>query len=132
MPNPAMNNDNRMQWIRNPEALSGAGEKYVVEYELGSEAYITGLLDYADRKIICAPMGTEVSGDGLWLYNLILHYPTGPRNHNGMGDAMGYYFEDGIPGELLALLSHRQIQVSACWRADVPKHAYEGRRKVGH
>jgi hypothetical protein len=97
--------DNRMQWIRNLEALPGAREPYAVEYELGSECYIPGLLDYADGSIICAPMGTEASRDGLWLYNLILRFPTGHRTPNWTANKKGYYFKDGILGELRALLS---------------------------
>jgi hypothetical protein len=50
-------------------------------------------------------MSTEESRDGLWLYNLILHYPFGPHNHNLKADEKGYYFKDGILGELLALMS---------------------------
>src|SRR5260370_27895651 len=99
------NNENRMGWIRNIEALASGCQQYVVEYELGSECRIPGLLDYADGKIICAPMSTEESRDGLWLYNLILHYPQGPHDHNRKADEEGYYFKDGILGELLALMS---------------------------
>ena len=94
-----------MQWIRNLEELLGAREQYAVEYELGSECHIPGLLDYAEGRIICAPMGTEASRDGLWLYNLILRYPTGPQTPNWAADKKGYYFKDGILGELHALLS---------------------------
>lgn len=102
MPN---DNDNRMGWIRNLEALASGGRHYTVEYELGSECQIRGLLNYADQKIICASMSIEESRDGLWLYNLILHYPFGPHNHNRKADEKGYYFKDGILGELLALMS---------------------------
>src|ERR1700687_4260406 len=97
--------DNRMGWIRNLEALASGGQQYTVEYELGSECQILGLLDYADGKIICAPMSTEESRDGLWLYNLILHYPLGPHSLNAKADEKGYYFKDGILGEILALMS---------------------------
>jgi hypothetical protein len=99
------NDDNRMQWMRNLEALPGARAEYAVEYELGSECHISGLLDYAEGKIICAPMTTDAARDGLWLYNLIVHYPAGPRDPNRTAHAKGYYFKDGILGELLALLS---------------------------
>ncbi|MBZ5657787.1 MAG: hypothetical protein LAO56_21195 [Acidobacteriia bacterium] len=98
-------NDNRMGWIRNLEALADGRRQYTVEYELGSECQIPGLLDYADGKIICGPMSTEESRDGLWLYNLILHYPLGPHDYNRKADEGGYYFKDGILGELLALMS---------------------------
>jgi hypothetical protein len=98
-------NDNRMGWIRNLEALASGCQQYTVEYELGSECQIPGLLDYADGRIICAPMSTEESRDGLWLYNLILHFPLGPHDYNRKADEEGYYFKDGILGELLALMS---------------------------
>jgi gamma-glutamylcyclotransferase len=98
-------NDNRMGWIRNLEALAGGCQQYTVEYELGSECQIPGLLDYANGKIICASMNTEESRDGLWLYNLVLHYPLGPHDYNRKADEEGYYFKDGILGELLALMS---------------------------
>jgi gamma-glutamylcyclotransferase (GGCT)/AIG2-like uncharacterized protein YtfP len=98
-------NDNRMGWIRNLEALASGTQQYTVEYELGSECRIPGLLDYADGKIVCAGMNTEESRDGLWLYNLILHFPTGPRDVNRKADEKGYYFKNGVLGELLALMS---------------------------
>lgn len=88
-------NDNRMGWIRNLEALASGSQLYAVEYELGSECQIPGLLDYADGKIICASMSTQESSHGLWLYNLILHYPLGPHNYNINADKKGYYFNDG-------------------------------------
>ena len=94
-----------MGWVRNLEVLASACRQYTVEYELGSECRIPGLLDYADGKIICAAMSTEESRDGLWLYNLVVHYPLGPHNHNLTADEKGYYFKDGILGELLALMS---------------------------
>lgn len=94
-----------MGWIRNLEAVAGGCQEYTVEYELGSECQIPGLLDYADGKIICASMSTEESRDGLWLYNLILRYPLGPHDYNRKADEEGYYFKDGIVGELLALMS---------------------------
>lgn len=98
-------NDNRMGWIRNLEALGSTTPQYTVEYELGSECRIPGLLDYADGKIICAGMNTEESRDGLWLYNLILRFPIGPYDVNRKADKKGYYFKDGVLGELLALMS---------------------------
>jgi hypothetical protein len=98
-------NDNRMGWIRNLESLASAAQQYTVEYELGSECRIPGLLDYADGQIICAGMNTEESRDGLWLYNLIFHFPTGPHDVKRKADEKGYYFKDGVLGELLALMS---------------------------
>jgi gamma-glutamylcyclotransferase len=98
-------NDNRMAWIRNLELLASGGPQYTVEFELGSEARIVGILDYAEGRIICAPMSTEKSRNGLWLYNLIIRFPFGQREHNRKATEKGYYFKDGIVGELLALMS---------------------------
>ena len=103
-----MPNDNRMGWIRNLEALAGAGRQYAAEYELGSECSIPGLLDYADGQIVCAPLSLEKSRSGLRLYNLTLRFPAGPHDHFARiqeANAKGYYFKDGILGELLALIS---------------------------
>jgi hypothetical protein len=41
-------NDNRMGWIRNLETLGGGAPQYTVEFELGSECQVSGLLDYAE------------------------------------------------------------------------------------
>lgn len=58
-------NDNRMGWIRNLEAIASGCQQHTVEYELGSESQISGVLDYANAQIICAPMSTEESRDGV-------------------------------------------------------------------
>jgi hypothetical protein len=96
--------DNRMGWIRNLEALARNCEQFTVEYELGSECRLPGLLDYSDGKIICAAMSTNENAGGLWLYNLILHIPRDRHGHN-LKAGGGYYFKDGIVGELQALMS---------------------------
>jgi gamma-glutamylcyclotransferase len=100
-----MATDNRMAWIRNLETLAGGCEDYRVEFELGSECRIAGLLDYGNGRIICAPMSTGESGDGLWLYNLVLRFPLGPESWTTKADEKGYYFKDGVAGELAALMS---------------------------
>jgi hypothetical protein len=96
--------DNRMGWVRNLEALDRESEYIVVEYELGSECRIPGLLDYSDGKIICALMSTTEGGGGLWPYNLVLHVPRDRHGHN-LKAGKGYYFKEGRPGELVALMS---------------------------
>lgn len=101
--------DDRMGWIRDLETLARESEQFTVEYELGSECRIPGLLDYADGKIICALMSTEECRSGLWPYNLVLHVPRDRHGHNLKrdlkADEKGYYFKDGRVGELLALMS---------------------------
>jgi hypothetical protein len=96
--------DNRMGWIRNLETFARESEQFTVEYELGSECRIPGLLDYSDGRIICALTSTEKSRNGLWLYNLILHVPRDRQGHN-LKAGKGYYFKDGRLGELVALMS---------------------------
>jgi hypothetical protein len=94
-----------MRWIRNLDNLTAAPKHYVVEYELGSECDIPGLLDYADGAVICAPMPGPRPVDGLSLYNLVLRFPDTPPSHNPRADEKGYYFRDGVVGELLALMA---------------------------
>ncbi len=96
--------DNRMGWVRNLEALDRESEHFVVEYELGSECRIPGLLDYSDGKIICALMSTEEGRGGLWPYNLVLHVPR-DRHGRNLKAGKGYYFKEGRLGELVALMS---------------------------
>lgn len=93
-----------MRWIRNLEAIAKGNQLYTVEYELGSEIHIPGLLDF-DNGIICACMGIHPSRDGLIPYNLIVKYPAGPKPSNPQADERGYVFKDGIVGELIALFS---------------------------
>jgi hypothetical protein len=81
-------NDNRMGWIRNLEALRAGRHPYTVEYELGSDCRIIGLLGYDEGRTICAPLSLEQSKSGSFLYNLIMQY-----------------FKDGIFGEIVALMS---------------------------
>jgi hypothetical protein len=100
----AEQNDNRMGWIRNLEALQAGRPPYTVEYELGSDCRIIGLLDYDQARMICAPVSLEQSRSGLFLYNLTMKYPLYPQA-NLKADDKGYYFKDGIFGELLALMS---------------------------
>jgi hypothetical protein len=96
--------DNRMGWVRGLEALDRENEHFVVEYELGSERRIPGLLNYSDGKIICALMSTEEGKGGLWPYNLVLRVPRDRLRHN-LKAGKGYYFKDGRLGELVALMS---------------------------
>jgi hypothetical protein len=101
MPN---SNDNRMRWVRNLEAIAKAKQLYTVEYELGSEIHIPGLLVF-EKGIICASMGIHPSRDGLFPYNLIVKYPLGANPPTPQADEKGYFFKDGVVGELIALFS---------------------------
>jgi len=99
------NNDNRMGWIRNIDALASGCPQYTVEYELGSECQIPGLLTTRTGKSFCAPMSTEAVQGRFVALQLILHYPRGPHDFNRQADEEGYYFKDGILGEAAGLMS---------------------------
>ena len=99
--------DNKMGWVRNLEELKISNTSgYFVEYELASDSYIPGLLDYNNGKILCSPMTFERGITGLYKYLLKVEFahiddPTFNQNAN----KKGYLFKEGIPGELTALLS---------------------------
>ena len=72
---------------------------------MGSDCHIPGLLDYGNQKIICGPLTTEKSKNGLYLYSLSFKYPFGPKQLNMQADEKGYVFKDGLVGELISLMS---------------------------
>ncbi len=94
--------DNRMGWIRNFSKITEEGaETYYTEYELISECHISSVLNYNNEAILCGGMAFE--GD-LKHYLLKLKYKTFPEyNQNATRD--GYYFEGGIAGEIVSLMS---------------------------
>jgi len=99
--------DNRMGWIRNIDELDKAeAQSYYVEYEIASEVYIPGLLDYEDGKILCGPMTFDKDNRGLYKYALKvkLKYLEGKFDYK-RASTKGYLFKEGIPGELIAVLS---------------------------
>ena len=99
-------NDNRMAWIRNVEKLSESNnEAYYYEYEFASECRISGVLDYEVGKLICGGFSLEQDKNGLYHYLLRVQYPEYESGYNDKADKKGYYFKDGIIGELLALFS---------------------------
>ena len=102
----AQKNDNRMSWIRNAEKLSASPDGgYYCEYEFVSECRITGLLDYENGKLICGLFTLEEDRNGLYHYLLRIQYPKFEGGYNEKADKKGYYFKDGIIGELLSLFS---------------------------
>lgn len=99
-------NDDRMMWIRNIEKLaSGTGDNYFVEYEIASECRISGVLSYDNGKILCG-IATLNGAHGLYHYFMRIQYAGSQESaYNKQANAKGYYFKDGILGELLSLFS---------------------------
>ena len=99
--------DNRMGWIRNIDVLRNEEtESYYAEYELASEVYIQGLLDYMNGMILCGPMTIEKDQRGLYKYLMKIKFahPEAIYDYK-KATAKGYLFKEGIAGELIALIS---------------------------
>lgn len=97
-------NDNRMGWVRNLTKIKEAGaETYYTEYELVTECHIPSVLSYDGEAILCGGMTID-RGENLRHYLLKIKYKTFPE-HNENADRDGYYFEGGIAGELVSLMS---------------------------
>lgn len=99
--------DSRMAWIRNLERLpEECCDEDFLELEIGSDAYVPGVLNYSDGAILCGPIAMEKSRSGLFLYDLRLALPR-PQDAGQVprGTRKGYAFRAGVAGELLALFS---------------------------
>ncbi len=100
-------NDNRMAWIRNIEKLQKSDkDSYFIEHEIATECHIPGILDYDNGKILCGGLTLEKNKNGLRYYLIrIQHAKLEEPYYNDKADKKGYYFRDGILGELLSLFS---------------------------
>jgi len=100
-------NDNRMGWIRNREKLSKKEtDSYFVEYEIATECHIAGVLDYGNGIILCGGLTIEKDENGLYHYLLKVKYAGVEEPYYNKGaNKKGYYFKDGILGELLSIFS---------------------------
>lgn len=97
-------NDNRMGWVRNLAKIEEEGaETYYTEYELVTECHVPSVLSYDNEAILCGGM-TMSTDEGLKHYLLKIKYKAYPE-HNQNADTEGYYFEGGIAGELVSLMS---------------------------
>lgn len=95
-----------MYWLRTIEAVASCSDTHIFEAELGSEARITGQLEYANGAILLRPLTYAPDGRGLFKYVLRLRLPIG----ESIGDRLqptrrGYVFPGGPIGELVALCS---------------------------
>jgi len=100
-------NDNRMGWIRNLEKLGKKeADSYFVEYEIATECHIAGVLDYGNGIILCGGLTIEKDENGLYHYLLKVKYAgIEEPYYNKKANKKGYYFKDGILGELLSIFS---------------------------
>ena len=99
--------DSRMYWVRNLDALQSGERAWTNEVELASEKSITGLLDYHDGAIRCYRLA-ERDTNGLIKYLLELRLAEelfDSEKQWKSASKKGYIFEEGIAGELSALLS---------------------------
>jgi hypothetical protein len=99
--------DNRMHWIRTVEEASRDPYTEVIEAELGSEARVTGELDYGDGAILLRPLTHTRGPDGLYKYFLRLQYSETQAQQEEWkaATAKGYLFPQGDVGEIAALCS---------------------------
>ena len=100
-------NDNRMAWIRNIDKLKESNNgSYFIEHEVATECHIPGVLDYDGGKILCAGLTMAKNKNGLYHYSIrIQHSKSEEPYYNKKANKKGYYFRDGIIGELLSLFS---------------------------
>ena len=97
--------DNRMGWILQGEELLVTKWNYYMDYEVASECYIPGVLNY-QKDFITMRLLTFKSRDDLFSYNLRLKFPQKDLSfdYNSVSKK-GYCFKAGVIGELICLLS---------------------------
>jgi hypothetical protein len=99
-------NDNRMGWIRNAKILKkNDSDSYFIEYEIASECDIPGIFVYQNGIILCGLLSSEKDQKGLRHYTLKIGYPRDTNLNYESASKRGYYFKDGVLGEILALFS---------------------------
>lgn len=96
--------DNRMAWVRNIEKLEKSDKNYLTEYEVATECHIPGILNYGNGKILCGGLANKTK-NGLYHYLFRIQYAGFEEPCKEQTRKKGYYFKDGILGELLSLFS---------------------------
>lgn len=100
--------DNRMQWILGLEELEKTKENipvYYTDYEICSEVRISGVLTYSNGMIECS-LYQESDTDGLFTYILRIKHIQKVFEYNENNYTKdGYYFKEGLIGEIIALFS---------------------------
>lgn len=99
--------DNRMQWVLMLEEYNKNRSKkeYFTEYEVCSDVRIPGVLNYGNGYLHCG-IFQEKNEEGLYTYiirtkHIGKEYKWDIDNYS----KDGYYFKDGLIGELLAMFS---------------------------
>ncbi|MDP2676209.1 MAG: HEPN domain-containing protein [bacterium] len=99
--------DNRMQWIlklEEPEQAEG-NPVYFTEYEICSEVRITGVFTYGNGMFECS-LYQEADDNNLYTYILkIKHVEKVFEYDESNYSTDGYYFREGLVGEIIALFS---------------------------
>lgn len=99
--------DNRMAWIRSEERLLASEAGYFSEVEIASEQRITGVFSYGDNFLLAGLYQIEKDAtNGLYHYLLKMRFPPFEGYDNlPTATRHGYYFKEGMLGEILCLLS---------------------------
>jgi len=99
--------DNRMQWVVILEECKKTKNKraHFTEYEICSEVRIPGVLDYGNGVLLCV-LVQEKNQKGLYTYAVrVKHIEKEYKFDENSYSKEGYYFENGLIGELMALFS---------------------------
>jgi hypothetical protein len=99
--------DNRMEWILRLEEFEKVGDSptYCTEYEICSEVRIPGVFTYGNGMMMCS-LFQEADDLGLYTYILrINHVQKEFEYDENKYSTEGYYFKDGLIGEILAIFS---------------------------
>lgn len=102
-----MKKDNRMQWILALEECekNEDNQEYFVECEICSEVRIPAVLEYGNGFLQCHIL-EELNNKGLYTYLVRIKYIQKEYKFDWNGySKKGYYFENGLIGELLAVFS---------------------------
>jgi hypothetical protein len=99
--------DKRMEWILRLEEFEKATDPttYCTEYEICSEVRISGVFTYGNGMMMCS-LFQEADDRGLFTYILrINHVEKEFEYDENKYSTEGYYFKDGLIGEILAMFS---------------------------
>ncbi|HCI05078.1 TPA: hypothetical protein DEW47_03865 [Patescibacteria group bacterium] len=96
-----------MQWVLKLEELEQAGETpiYFTEYEICSEVRIPGVFTYGDGMLECS-LYQEADDNNLYTYILKIKHVEKVFDYDESNYSKdGYYFKEGLVGEIIALFS---------------------------
>jgi hypothetical protein len=103
-----------MAWIRNAETVVAwpAEQRYVIEFEIGTECHMPGILEYPGGFLLCTPNTMERDEKGMYRYLIhmtsFFQIPADLEKSTKeweKADSEGYSFPGGYGEELIALLS---------------------------